>query len=163
MPIDKKYKMKSSPWLGAAQFFAMALLLAAQYAWAGHHESDPALAIGHDDAALEWGPCPEFFGEGCHIAVLHGDPAKPNTDVFFRLAGGKPFPAHRHTSAERMVLVAGAMDVTYEHQETAQLKSGMYAYGPAERVHHGQCVSEEDCVLFIAFEQPVDAMQVAVE
>ena len=62
-----------------------------------------------------------------------------------------------------MVLVAGAMDVTYEHQETAQLKSGMYAYGPAERVHHGQCVSEEDCVLFIAFEQPVDAMQVAVE
>ena len=163
MLIDNNWKLKFSTELRRTLFAAIALLLAAPGAWAGHHENEPALAIAYDDAALEWGPCPAFFGEGCHIAVLHGDPAKPNTDVFFRLAGGKPFPPHRHTSAERMVIVAGAMDVTYENQGTAQLKSGMYAYGPAERVHHGQCVSEEDCVLFIAFEEPVDAMQVAVE
>jgi quercetin dioxygenase-like cupin family protein len=130
---------------------------------ADQHEGDPALAFAATDSSLEWGPCPEFFGEGCHIAVLHGDPAQPNTDVFFRLVGGKVFPAHKHTSAERMVLVAGAMDVTYEGQDTVQLKAGMYAYGPAGRVHHGQCTSAEDCVLFIAFELPVDATEVAVE
>lgn len=132
-------------------------------AFADHHADEPALATRHTDESLEWGPCPEFFGDGCHIAVLHGDPSKPNTDVFFRLTGGKSFPAHRHTSAERMVLVAGAMDVIYEGQAPAQLKAGTYAYGPAQRVHHGQCVSEEDCVLFIAFEEPVDAFLVAAE
>ena len=121
----------------------------------------PALAVSHDDASLEWGPCPAFFGDGCSITVLHGNPANPNTDVFFRLAGGKSFPAHTHTSAERMVLVQGAMDVTYENQDTAKLTAGTYAYGPPGRVHHGQCVSEEACVLFIAFEEPVDAMEVA--
>jgi quercetin dioxygenase-like cupin family protein len=142
---------------------AAALLAFTGAIWAGGHGPEPALAISHEDSSLEWGPCPAFFGEGCHIAVLHGDPAKPNTDVFFRLAGGKPFPPHRHTSAERMVLVAGEMDVTYENQDAAQLKTGMYAYGPAQRVHHGRCVSEEPCVLFIAFEEPVDAMEVAVE
>lgn len=142
---------------------ALALALAMSSSQADQHEGEPALAITPGDTALEWGPCPEFFGESCHIAVLHGDPANPNTDVFFRLAGGKEFPAHRHTSAERMVLVAGAMDVTYEGQDTVHLAAGTYAYGPAERVHHGKCTSAEDCVLFIAFELPIDSTQVAVE
>jgi quercetin dioxygenase-like cupin family protein len=156
-------KTNEIPALLKRSLIVCALLTLSGATWAGDPAHEPALAIGHSDAGLQWGPCPEFFGEGCHIAVLHGDPSKPNSDVLFRLAGGKPFPAHRHTSAERMVLVAGVMDVTYEGQETAQLTAGMYAYGPAQRVHHGACVSEEDCVLFIAFEQPVDATQVATE
>lgn len=139
------------------------LALAMGSSQADQHEGEPALAFVATDTSLQWGPCPEFFGEDCHIAVLHGDPAKPNTDVFFRLAGGTEFPAHKHTSAERMVLVAGTMDVTYEGQDTVHLESGTYAYGPAERVHHGQCTSTDDCVLFIAFELPIDATQVAVE
>jgi len=139
------------------------LLLATSSTWAGQHEDEPALAITKGDAALAWGPCPEFIGEGCHIAVLHGDPAKPNADVFFRLSGGKMLPAHKHTSTERMVLVAGSLDVTYEGQDTVRLEAGTYAYGPAGRPHSGQCVSEEDCVLFIAFELPIDATKVAVE
>jgi len=32
------------------------------------------------DADLKWGPCPPFLPKGCEIAVLHGDPAKPNVD-----------------------------------------------------------------------------------
>jgi quercetin dioxygenase-like cupin family protein len=140
-----------------------AALAACGQALAGPHEQEPALTKTYSDPDLEWGPCPEFFGVGCHIAVLHGNPAEPNTDVFFRLRGGKPFPPHRHTSAERMVLVAGEMEVIYENEQPAVLVTGTYAYGPAERVHHGRCVSEQDCVLFIAFEQPVDAFEVASE
>jgi len=139
------------------------LALAVSSTQASEHEGEPALAITKDDAALAWGPCPEFIGEGCHIAVLHGDPAKPNADVFFRLSGGKILPAHTHTSAERMVLVSGSLDVTYEGQDTVRLEAGTYAYGPAGRAHSGQCVSEEDCVLFIAFELPVDAIPVTGE
>ena len=149
--------------LTGAVLVAVAALLAAGAAWSEGSGQEPALAITADDASLEWGPCPAFFGEGCHIAVLHGDPAQPNTDVFFRLAGGKPFPPHRHTSAERMVLVAGEMDVTYENQDTAHLTAGTYAFGPPQRVHDGRCTSDEDCVLFIAFEQAVDAFEVATE
>jgi hypothetical protein len=37
-------------------------------------------------------------------------------------------------------------------------KRGSYAYGPAELVHEGACLSAEPCVLFIAFEQPLDAI-----
>jgi quercetin dioxygenase-like cupin family protein len=118
---------------------------------------EKAISASPKDKAIEWGPCPAFFPEGCQIAVLHGDPAKPNADIYFKIPGGYEFPAHWHTSAERMVLVSGKLDVTYQGQDTTHLKKGMYAYGPAKAVHHGKCISKEECVLVIAFEEPVDA------
>ena len=68
---------------------------------------DPPLAKTVTDRTLQWGACPPVFPAGCEIAVLHGDPAKPNADVFFRVPGGYAIPAHRHSSAERMILVTG--------------------------------------------------------
>jgi quercetin dioxygenase-like cupin family protein len=120
-----------------------------------------AVARRVSDAELQWGPCPAFFPAGCQIAVLHGDPAKPNADVFFRVPPRYDLPAHWHTSPERMVLVSGELHVTYDGQEPAVLSFGSYAYGPAKAVHRGRCMSEEPCVLFIAFEGPVDATPVA--
>jgi uncharacterized RmlC-like cupin family protein len=35
-------------------------------------------------------------------------------------------------------------------------QAGTYAYGPAGAPHTGECLSKEPCVLFIAFEGPVD-------
>mgnify|MGYP003428569626 CR=1 FL=1 len=40
------------------------------------------------DTALQWGACPPIFPAGCQIAVLHGDPGRPNADVFLRVPGG---------------------------------------------------------------------------
>jgi len=120
--------------------------------------SEPALAIGMEDAKLQWGPCPAFIPQGCEIAVLHGDPARENADIFFKVPADFTVPRHWHTSAERMVLVSGEMRVTYDGQETATLKAGMYAYGPAELPHEAHCAAGAPCVLFIAFEAPVDAM-----
>lgn len=119
-----------------------------------------ALAMTNADAALQWGPCPPFIPEGCRIAVLHGDPAKPNADVFFQVPGDFQIPKHWHTSAERMVLVSGVMRVTYDGQETVVLKPGTYAYGPAKLAHDAYCEKGEPCTLFIAFESPVDAVAV---
>ena len=119
---------------------------------------DPALVIAPDSSRLEWGPCPEFMPEGCAIAVLHGNPAEPNADVFFKVPGGSDIPPHWHHSAERMVLVSGELEVQYEGQEAATLQVNDYAYGPPERVHDARCVSGEECVLFIAFNGPVDAI-----
>jgi len=108
---------------------------------------------------IAWGPCPAFFPEGCELAAIQGDPSKPNSDIYFKIPGGYSFPAHWHTSAERMVLVSGTLDVTYKGQATTHLKMGMYAYGPAKAVHEGTCISKEPCILTIAFEEPVDAFK----
>jgi quercetin dioxygenase-like cupin family protein len=139
------------------------LLLSTAAALPAFSEEAPrelALARRVNDAELKWGPCPAFFPAGCQIAVLHGDPAKPNADVFFRVSPRYDLPAHWHSSPERMVLVAGELHVTYEGQGPSVLKPGNYAYGPAKAVHHGRCVSDDACVLFIAFEGPVDATPV---
>ena len=126
-------------------------------------QSPTAFARVHDDASLQWGDCPEFMPAGCAIAVLHGDPAQPGADVFFRVPGGAQIPRHFHSSAERMVLVAGELEVTYDDQSPVTLRAGHYAYGPAQAPHSGRCRSPQPCVLFIAFDGPVDAIAGAPE
>jgi hypothetical protein len=116
-----------------------------------------ALAISAADPSLAWGPCPPIFPAGCNIAVLHGDPAKPNADVFLRVPGQYVIPPHTHTSAERMILVTGQLKVTYKGEPAATLDAGNYAFGPAGKPHQAECLSSEPCTLFIAFEGAVDA------
>jgi len=122
--------------------------------------AEQAIAWTMADAGLKWGPCPPFLPAGCQIAVLHGDPGKENADVFFKVPGKSLLSSHWHSSAERMVLIAGEMRVTYQGQEPVLLKSGSYAYGPPKVPHSGECISATPCVLFIAFESPVDAVAV---
>ena len=77
-------------------------------------------------AVTAWGPCPPIFPTGCQISVLHGDPAKPNADVFLRVPGGYEIPAHSHTSPERMVLVEGQLRVRYDGAAETMLSVGQY-------------------------------------
>lgn len=119
--------------------------------------AERALAIAADDPNLAWGPCPDLFPGDCSIAVLHGDPAGDNADVFLKVAPNYEIPAHWHTSAERMALVSGELHVTYQGQPTTALNIGDYAYGPARLAHRATCVSATPCTLFIAFESAIDA------
>ena len=119
--------------------------------------AEPPLAIRAGDPALRWGPCPPIFAGKCQIAVLHGDTTKPNADIFLRIGGGSVLPPHSHTSAERMVLVAGKLHVEYQAAKPVTLSAGDYAYGPAGRPHRASCLGSSPCTLFIAFEGPVDA------
>lgn len=134
------------------------LALVGAWAFAQAPAPEQALAWSAQDARLQWGPCPPFMPAGCGLAVLHGDPTKANADVFLKLPGKAAVPGHWHTSAERMVLVAGELHVTYKGQPTVVLKPGMYAYGPAKLPHSASCVGSAPCVLFIAFESAVDAV-----
>ncbi len=108
---------KSRAWRAALCFLAM--VTATQAA-----DQEKAIAWTADDSRLQWGACPAFLPEGCRIAVLHGDPAKANADVFFKVPANSNLPLHWHTSAERMVLVAGELRVTYEGQAATTLKPG---------------------------------------
>jgi quercetin dioxygenase-like cupin family protein len=113
----------------------------------------------YTDSGVKWAGCPEFLPKDCALSVLNGDPAKPNADLWFKLMPGSDLPEHYHTSAERMVLVSGELNIQYTGQDPVVLKPGMYAYGPANLAHKGSCSAGSDpCVLFIAFEGPVDAM-----
>ena len=140
----------------ALSIFAFALLFMLSTTQA----NEPALAYKYDDKRLQWGPCPAFIGKGCEIAILHGDPAKNNLDIFFKVPGDFAIPHHWHTSAERMSLVSGTMTVTYDDQKAERLETGMYAYGPSKRPHTAYCEKGDPCVLFIAFEEPLDAFEI---
>jgi quercetin dioxygenase-like cupin family protein len=122
---------------------------------------DRPLALSATAADLQWGDCPAIFPPGCKISVLHGNPAEPGADVFLRVPPGYTIPAHSHTSAERMVLVSGQLDVTYSGHPTVSLKGGDYAYGPAMLPHTARCNGAEACTLFIAFDSAVDALPFA--
>ena len=135
------------------------LLVAAAFAGTTVFAQDVPLTRTAKDSALKWGPCPPFLPKGCQIGVLHGDPAKNNADLFFKLPANSVVPRHWHTSAERMVLVSGELHVTYDGHKTVVLKPGSYAYGPAKLPHKAECKKAGPCVLFIAFEAPVDALE----
>jgi quercetin dioxygenase-like cupin family protein len=121
---------------------------------------EKALVISHKDTTLQWGPCPEFIPKGCEIAVLQGDPEKNNLDIYFKVPADFSIPHHIHTSQERMVLVSGTLDVTYDNNEKATIKVGDYAYGPAKLPHSAYCHKGEVCVLYIGFVEPLDAMPI---
>jgi mannose-6-phosphate isomerase-like protein (cupin superfamily) len=135
-----------------------ALILAGVSAGAPVSAQEPALTRTAKDSQLQWGPCPPFLPKGCRIAVLHGDPARETADIFLKVPANSTLPRHWHTSAERMVLVSGELHVTYDGHKTEVLKPGTYAYGPAKLPHKAECKQAGPCVLFIAFESPVDAV-----
>ncbi|HET7709130.1 MAG TPA: cupin domain-containing protein [Sphingomicrobium sp.] len=118
--------------------------------------SDRPVAIAAAAADLKWGGCPPGMPEGCQIAVLHGDPAKPDADIFLKVPGGAAIPPHWHTASERIMLVSGQLEVQYKGSAPATLTPGSYAYGPARLPHRGDCRSATPCILFIAFDLPVD-------
>lgn len=126
-------------------------------------DSEMSVLVTDKDADLQWGPCPPFMPEGCSIAVLHGDPTKRNLDVFFKVSANSDIPNHWHHSAERMILISGELHVTYEGESTQIMKVGSYAYGPSNKPHIAKCVNSGPCVLFIAFEEPLDAFPVIIK
>lgn len=134
---------------------AMAVLLTAPFSPLTAREP---LAIDPYGKSVKWGACPPIFGKGCEIAVLQGDPSRPNADVVLRLQPGIRLGWHRHSSAERMILVSGQLRVEYAGSKPATLKGGHYAYGPAGLAHQAACAGPAPCILFIAFEGPVDAL-----
>jgi quercetin dioxygenase-like cupin family protein len=119
--------------------------------------SEKPRTLAFDDTQLKWGACPPLFPKGCEIAVLHGDPAKPNADVFLKVPANYTIPPHWHSSAERMILVSGELRIEYTGHSPSVLKPGTYAYGPIKAPHKASCTASGPCVIFIAFESPVDA------
>ena len=121
--------------------------------------AEPAAPFATDvsGSSVVWGGCPPIFTGACQMTVLQGDPSKPNPDVVLKVGPGNTLPLHKHSSAERMILLTGELQVKYDGSEAVILKPSHYAYGPAGLPHVAACVSDVACTLFIAFEGAVDA------
>lgn len=118
---------------------------------------ETSIAVNIHDSNMEWGKCPEFIPSGCKVAILQGDPTSNNSDAVFKFEPNTDIPEHWHNSAEHMILLEGELEVTYEGEPTKTLKSGYYAYGPAKKPHSARCNDSGPCILFVAFEKPLDA------
>ncbi len=168
LPVQKMRQFYSAPGSAIKNLFAgkivvgittlaVALALVVRPASAG---DDKAFVVEYDSPEIQWGACPAFMPDSCNLAILRGDPAKKHADVLFRLRSNTTAPHHWHTSSERMVLLAGEMMVDYDGQDPVVIRASNYAYGPAELPHTAKCQSKEDCILFISFDEPVDAFAV---
>lgn len=56
------------------------------------------------------------------------------------------------------MLVSGTLDVTYDDHNLATIKTGEYAYGPTQLPHSAYCQEGGDCVLYLGFAAPLDAI-----
>lgn len=121
--------------------------------------NEMSIAKTINDNDLKWNPAPDFF-PGCSFTILHGDITEPNLDFFFKVEPNTEVITHTHNSPERMILISGEMEVTYENEPTTLLKSGTYAYGPAGKPHKAKCLNKGPCVLFIAMVSPFNAVPI---
>ncbi len=121
-----------------------------------------SVVTSYNDSSINWIPCPDFMPQGCNIGVLHGDPTQRNSDVLLRLPEDSEIPLHTHTSAERMLLISGELEVLYEGENVKTMSVGSYAYGPPNKPHSATCKTGP-CILFIAFEEPMDAVEVTAK
>jgi quercetin dioxygenase-like cupin family protein len=112
-----------------------------------------------EDSNLKWGPCPDIFPSGCEVTVLSGDPAKGPSDVYLRATAGTELNGHWHHSVEHVVLVKGKFSVTFDGGRKASLDQGAYTLIPAGMPHSAKCEGPDQCVIFIGFEKPVDAIE----
>jgi len=88
-----------------------AVLLAAAVAWA----AAPVEPRRFD--ALDWKPVVSL-PPGAEYALLHEDPATHGVEALVRFPRSYEVPAHAHSHAERLLMVAGRLVVTSEGGES---------------------------------------------
>jgi quercetin dioxygenase-like cupin family protein len=113
------------------------------------------IAVGARDAAtaqtahpgiftpkdVSWGPGPAFLPPGAKLAVLEGDPGKPE-EFTLRLAlpDGYKIPAHSHPTTENVTVISGefhaGMGDKLDAAKGLILPSGSFASLPAKMNHY---------------------------
>ncbi len=136
---------------------ALLMLGTIQLCWAeSSSPSIKALAVSADSSDLDWLACPEFLP--CTFAIVRGELGGNDMDIFLKFPSKAEIPFHTHTSSERMIMIRGEFHTTYEGQDRVKLNPGDYAYSPAELAHDGYCASQQECILFVAYDTPLDAV-----
>lgn len=90
--------------------------------------------------ALDWGPAPAVFPAGAKMAVLQGDPGKPELfTVRLDMPDGYRIAPHFHPTDEHLTIISGTflvgMGDSIDVSHAMTLPAGSFASAPA-RMHH---------------------------
>ena len=112
-------------------------------------------------ARPKWEPCLPFVPKGCEVALVKGDFTRGGSQIVYRMPANFDVPAHWHTSAERMVVMAGKIRMTYDGRAPEVLETGDSAEAPGKLPHAAFCLRGTPCVVLVEYALPFDAIPVA--
>src|SRR5690606_33506536 len=79
---------------------------------------------------IQWKPCPPNLPSGCEMAVLEGNPQKPDLfTVRFKVNSEFVMPAHTHPKDERVTILQGKAYVAFGKDGT---RENAKAFGPGD-------------------------------
>lgn len=87
-------------------------------------------------------------------ALERGDPKSGPSVTLSKLASGCKVPWHTHSANAQVLLVSGTFELHMKGEEAQVLRSGSYAYVPADHQHQETCV--ENCMYYVIREGPAD-------
>ena len=100
-----------------------------------------AHAAHAQNPAVKWGPAPAIFPAGARMAVLQGDPSKPELfTVRLDLPKGYRVAPHYHPTDEHLTIISGTflvgMGDRIDAKKTMALTTGGFATAPAQQHHY---------------------------
>jgi quercetin dioxygenase-like cupin family protein len=124
--------------LAAALLLPLASLGAQKTAQAKPHAAATATVVMPD--AVKWGPAPAVLPAGATLAVLDGDPGKPQPFTMrLRMPDGYRIAPHYHPIMEHVTVISGNLKVgmgdTFDESKMNTLPAGSFGAIPA-RMHH---------------------------
>lgn len=92
-------------------------------------------------ASIQWADVPPFLPKGAKIAVLIGDPSKPEPfTVRLQMPDGYKIPPHTHPTDEHVTVLSGtfraAMGTTWDDKALTDFAPGSYANMAATMAHY---------------------------
>jgi len=128
--------------------------LAFSSAFADNHTGNTAKPL----AGLEFAPIGDLPIE---IAVLWGNPQEGESAVMLKFPPNFPGGMHTHTNAYHGVVVSGASKHWVEGESEADTllqQPGDYWYQTGGQVHQDSFPTDEETILFLQFDGPLDTI-----
>ena len=107
-------------------------------------------------ADVEWTPLVEGAEDGPAVALLSGDLDAGPFRALLRWPGGYSADLHRHTAGYTGVVLQGIAAHGARSGHLQRVEAGGYWIQPAGEPHGNACVSEAACILYVAFDGPLD-------
>ena len=101
---------------------------------------------------LRWQPCAGL--DGCDFVLVHGNQQTGASQVYWRVQPNVQIPAHRNTTPEHIIGIAGETVFIDAQGNKQSVKAGDYLYSPSKQVKAVTCVSKDACVIFDYDELP---------
>jgi quercetin dioxygenase-like cupin family protein len=92
---------------------------------------------------IKWGPAPAVFRPGAQMAVLQGDPSKPEPFIVrLRFPNGYEIAPHTHPTDEHVTVISGTfrvgMGTKFVDAKMVALPAGAFVTAPALHAHYAK-------------------------